>query len=213
MTMDMDFTDDFDALDSLNNLEQTYYQQGYKDGFEHGRLHGLFEGRAIGQEKAFEIWEEVGYIEGIALFWRAVAEKQTSSQAEGGKKVSPRAQNHIQTLLNLISTFPTDNPTPVPDNSSVQPDATMNAGTESLKPQDEPDLAVLLERIRARYKLLCSSLGVRPRLAVASRPEDTGPDLLPRETSGVEVGIVMGAEGSGVAKGMIDGVDTRMLRF
>jgi hypothetical protein len=89
----------------------------------------------------------------------------------------------------------------------------MNAGTESLKPQDEPDLAVLLERIRARYKLLCSSLGVRPRLAVASRPEDTGPDLLPRETSGVEVGIVMGAEGSGVAKGMIDGVDTRMLRF
>ena len=67
-----------------------YYQQGYKDGFEHGRLHGLFEGRAIGQEKAFEIWEEVGYIEGIALFWRAVAEKQTSGQAEGGKKVSPR---------------------------------------------------------------------------------------------------------------------------
>jgi hypothetical protein len=124
-----------------------------------------------------------------------------------------RAQNHIQTLLNLISTFPTDNPTPVPDVPSGQPDAAMNAETEHLSPKDEPDLAVLLERIRARYKLLCSSLGVRPRLAVASRPEDTGPDLLPKETSGVEVGVVMGAEGSGVAKGMIDGVDTRMLRF
>lgn len=120
-----------------------------------------------------------------------------------------RTQNHIQTLLNLISTFPTDNPTPIPDGQPIQ-EPMSDQGKE------DPDLAVLLERIRARYKLLCSSLGVRPRLAVASRPEDVAStDTGTTETSGVEGrdNVIMGAEGSGVAKGLIDGVDTRMLRF
>ena len=118
-----------------------------------------------------------------------------------------RAQSHIQTLLGLISTFPTDNPTPAPgDEPSDAPHS------DTLKPNEEPDLAVLLERIRARYKLLCSSLGVRPRLAVASNPEDTASNGA-IESSGIETATVRGAEGSGVARGMIEGVDTRLLRF
>ena len=75
---------------TLVTRDYSYYQQGYKDGFDHGRLHGLFEGRAIGQEKAFEIWEEVGFIEGIALFWRNVAERQEGGQISSGKKVTAR---------------------------------------------------------------------------------------------------------------------------
>lgn len=122
-----------------------------------------------------------------------------------------RAQAHIQTLLGLISTFPTDNPTPAPedDTSNAAPDA---SDSDTIKPNEEPDLAVLLERIRARYKLLCSSLGVRPRLAVASNPEETANNGA-IESSGVESATVRGAEGSGVARGMIEGVDTRLLRF
>jgi hypothetical protein len=46
-----------------------FYEEGYRSGFDHGRLHGLFEGRALGQEKCFELWEEVGYYEGFAGFW------------------------------------------------------------------------------------------------------------------------------------------------
>jgi primary-amine oxidase len=68
----------------------SYYEQGYKDGFDHGRLHGLFEGRAIGQEKAYEIWEEVGFMEGMALFWQSVATKQAEGQSSSGKKVTSR---------------------------------------------------------------------------------------------------------------------------
>lgn len=79
----------------------SHYEQGYKDGFDHGRLHGLFEGRAIGQEKAFEIWEEVGYIEGTALFWQSVI----SVQNQGGvvhKKVSSRYVRWIQLYTGRI---------------------------------------------------------------------------------------------------------------
>ncbi|KAG9047135.1 hypothetical protein FS837_002966 [Tulasnella sp. UAMH 9824] len=59
-------------LDELSNLEQSFYNSGYEDGFAHGRIHGLIEGRSLGKEKGFEIWEEVGFYRGFALFWIAV---------------------------------------------------------------------------------------------------------------------------------------------
>jgi hypothetical protein len=46
--------------------DPSFFQQGYQDGHAHGQLHGLFEGRELGKEKAFEIWEELGYYEGWA---------------------------------------------------------------------------------------------------------------------------------------------------
>jgi len=48
-------------------------------------LHGLFEGRELGKEKAFEIWEELGYYEGWAgLFLNNL--KQTGKE---GRYVIP----------------------------------------------------------------------------------------------------------------------------
>lgn len=51
----------------LTHTPNSFYSSGYQDGYDHGRLHGLFEGREIGKEKAYEIWEEVGYYEGWAM--------------------------------------------------------------------------------------------------------------------------------------------------
>lgn len=68
------------------------------------------------------------------------------------------------------------------------------------------DMAALLERIRARYKLVCSVLGVRPRLRVAGQaPSD-------------ESGAVPGAEGEqqdNKQKAFIGGrlVDTTRLKY
>lgn len=59
-------------LDSLLSLEDTFYQEGLASGQPHGELHGLFEGRALGREKCWELWEEVGYYEGAAQLWKAV---------------------------------------------------------------------------------------------------------------------------------------------
>jgi predicted transposase YdaD len=71
-----------DALDSLNSLEQSFYDEGLQSGTPHGQLHGLFEGRSLGREKGWELWEEVGYYEGVAKLWCAVLKAQGK---EGGR--------------------------------------------------------------------------------------------------------------------------------
>lgn len=68
--------------DYLLTLEERFYQEGLDSGTPHGQLHGLFEGRALGREKGWELWEEVGYYEGVAKLWKAVL---VSQGKEGGR--------------------------------------------------------------------------------------------------------------------------------
>lgn len=126
---------DFD-LESLVNVEQTFYDDGYKDGHAHGRIHGLIEGRALGREKGFEMWEELGFYEGFALMWRTI------HKSRGGHE--DRTAHHIDHLLDLIAQFPRVNP---------------SAGGAS-----DLDIPKLFRQIRSRYKALCAILGVRPTL-------------------------------------------------
>ncbi|EDR15972.1 uncharacterized protein LACBIDRAFT_243559 [Laccaria bicolor S238N-H82] len=157
---------DFD-LESLIHVEQTFYDSGFQDGFEHGRIHGLIEGRALGREKGFEMWEELGYYEGFALTWRAIHEKQS--------RQDHRSIPHIRNLLELISQFPTVNPSATDAASDV-------------------DISKLLRQIRSKYKILCSNLGVRPRLTASRQTpsqdheeEDMGPDDIPEQKSQLPV--------------------------
>ena len=62
-----------------------FYAQGYADGHAHGQLHGLFEGRELGREKGFELWEEVGYYEGTALFWMENIAGQSESRGKNAR--------------------------------------------------------------------------------------------------------------------------------
>ena len=57
-------------------------------------------------------------------------------------------------MLNLVSQFPRVNPSALPEGRN---------GTEDT----ELDITELLSKIRARYKALCASVGVRPRLRAA----------------------------------------------
>lgn len=120
MDIDMDNVDIFDAVDSVNHLESTqvqssclpfirmpfltslhfsrYYERGYQEGFEHGKLHGLFEGRELGQEKCFDWWEELGFIEGQAMFWKRLAVAQDNGRSDS-KKINPR----YVTLLEFLT--------------------------------------------------------------------------------------------------------------
>ncbi|KAG8854236.1 hypothetical protein FRB91_003849 [Serendipita sp. 411] len=137
-------------LEDLVDLEQRFYEVGYRDGMEHGRLHGLIEGRALGKEKGFEIWEEIGFYLAFASTWRAILTIQQSNDS--------RISTHLSHLLELIERFPMHNPSPKLGGDPVDPSG------ESI----EIDITALLNRIRGRYKALCSSLGTRPRLAPAS---------------------------------------------
>ena len=70
---------------------------------------------------------------------------------------SSRPLQNVNQLLALVGLFPTIN---LSDPDAPDDDAAAEAS-------NAPDLSALLERIRARYKLTCSSLGVRPRLTAA----------------------------------------------
>ncbi|KAF9817940.1 hypothetical protein IEO21_03134 [Rhodonia placenta] len=129
---------DFD-LESLVDVEQRFYDDGYHDGFAHGKIHGSIEGRALGREKGFEMWEELGFYEGFALMWQAIHAQQSRNE--------DRTAHHIRQLLDLIGQFPRVNP------SATEP--------------SDLDIPRLFRQIRSRYKALCATLGVRPTLRAA----------------------------------------------
>jgi hypothetical protein len=62
----------------IRKKQYRFYSNGYEDGYKHGRLHGLIDGRALGAEKGFELWEELGFYEGTARLWTAIASTDTS---------------------------------------------------------------------------------------------------------------------------------------
>lgn len=188
-----------DPLDSLNHVEASFFQSGYSAGFAHGKLHGLFEGRALGKEKGFELWEEVGYYEGVAGLWKLVLDRQDPESAGAAK--GKRALGHLETLIGLIALFPTQNSSASTANSrpgspvaSAHPAIAMSSasdGTASPAAQldgqgKETDIASLLERIRGRYKLVCSALGVRPRLSQVKVADDDAEGNDGQEVSGVD---------------------------
>ena len=115
-------------LDKLSTLEDVAYQDGYADGEAHGKLHGLFEGRELGTLKGFEVWEEIGFIQGAARFWLQVtlAEMQTGQSRKQAKQVQ-----QLESLLGMIDALPMDN-------------------------DESVNLFGGIEKIRAKYKLACS---------------------------------------------------------
>lgn len=67
---------------SRPRADSRFYDEGYAAGHAHGKLHGLFEGRQLGLEKAWEIWEEVGFYEGFA----SVVERKLAASGGSGRK-------------------------------------------------------------------------------------------------------------------------------
>jgi len=163
-------------LEELIHVEETFYKLGYEDGHAHGRLHGLIEGRALGAEKGFELWEELGFYEGAARLWTAAVSTETDA---GG--VDSRGAHHASALLALIERFPRKNPRP---------------------DEDGVDMSAQLRLIRSRYKAMCASFGVRSRLQPA--PAD-GPGLNEGTAGGQNIGADTGAKKKGQAVWTLSG--------
>ncbi len=71
-----------DALDSLFELENTFYQEGHDLGVQDGSRAGRIEGRLFGLEKAFEKYVVMGRLHGRSVVWagRLSSPSQTSSE-------------------------------------------------------------------------------------------------------------------------------------
>ncbi|KAL5501128.1 hypothetical protein ACEPAH_9515 [Sanghuangporus vaninii] len=135
-----------DYLGSILTLR--FYDSGYLDGVEHGKIHGSIEGRQLGREKGFEMWEELGFYEGFAKLWKTLSEH--------GKGKDNRVKHNASLLLDLIAQFPMENP--------------------SHPTLEELDIPKLFAQIRARYKVLCSILGVKPSLRASQSHASTSVD-------------------------------------
>ncbi|BEJ15842.1 hypothetical protein CspHIS471_0504470 [Cutaneotrichosporon sp. HIS471] len=187
-----------DIFDDALNLESKFYDEGYADGHAHGAQHGVFEGRQLGREKAWEVWDELGFYEGYARVWLCKLEGKV-----GRKEV--KSASHATALLGLIAGFPIVNPSAGAAPITAQDIALADIEAETSRTKSrsrgaspaaggEVDLEGLLMSIRARYRLLCTSLGTRPRLTAAKDGS---------ERAAVFEGI----------EGPMKGVDTRQLRF
>ncbi|GAA6007608.1 hypothetical protein JCM10207_006402 [Rhodosporidiobolus poonsookiae] len=146
-------------FDPLLSLEESFYQRGYASGLPHGELHGFIEGRELGREKAWEIWEEIGYAEGVGRLWKGVL------QMNG--KDSGRPAQSLEQLLALVDAFPTSNDSSSltqPSSSPSSPSSPASAGDST---EAELDIPALLSALRGKYRTACASLGVRPRMVAA----------------------------------------------
>lgn len=217
-----------DPFDTINTLEESAYRDGFQAGSAHGKLHGTFEGRQLGREKGFEIWDEVGFYEGTARFWKGVLAKQIENvPAPMRSRKQMKQLQHLNGLETLIAAFPTKNrsgaqlnpppPGSILDTSgSTAPEGDDEMGGAAGE-QDDPealaklDMSVLLERIRARYKTVCASLGIPARgLEAAAAGGEEGVASTPA-SSATDATTVDNNKNAAVIGGKV--VDTTQLRF
>jgi hypothetical protein len=97
-----------DDFDSLFNLEEEYYTEGYNLGVADGSRAGRIEGRLFGLEKGFEKFAAMGALAGRNAVWEARISDQNSATTEKESEFKlpklsggARLQKHLQTLFAL----------------------------------------------------------------------------------------------------------------
>ncbi|RMY71595.1 hypothetical protein D0863_05057 [Hortaea werneckii] len=101
-----------DPFDSLLNLEDEYFTEGYSLGVSDGTRAGRIEGRIFGLEKGYEKALEMGRLGGKAQVWQTrlqvPSDQQNQDQQDQSKttsikplKGSERLRKHIERLVEL----------------------------------------------------------------------------------------------------------------
>jgi hypothetical protein len=99
-----------DDFDSLFNLEEEYYTEGYNLGVADGSRAGRIEGRLFGLEKGFEKFAAMGSLAGRNAVWEARISDSNSAASTAEKETKfklpklsggARLQKHLQTLFAL----------------------------------------------------------------------------------------------------------------
>ena len=90
-----------DLFDSLLDLEEQYYNEGFQLGTADGTRAGHVEGRLFGLEKGFEKYLEMGRLQGRSVVW---TDRLPISQVGGTDVEDP--ENPGRTANNVISSVP-----------------------------------------------------------------------------------------------------------
>jgi hypothetical protein len=81
-----------DIFDSILDLEEQFYAEGYKLGVADGARTGRIEGRVFGLEKGFEKFLEAGRLHGRAIIW------QDQCRDNG----NDRLKKHVERMVSLV---------------------------------------------------------------------------------------------------------------
>ncbi|XP_069919877.1 protein LTO1 homolog isoform X2 [Oryctolagus cuniculus] len=145
-----------DVFDAIVMADERFHGQGYREGFEDGSSLGVREGRRHGAAQGARIGAEIGCYRGFALAWRhllrgCAAEDSVGApvgvgQAAGmvdrrGSVPRGRKRRVLESLIGLLQQFPYDDP-----------------AYERLQED--------LDRIRGKFRQLCSLLSVQPDFKV-----------------------------------------------
>ncbi|KAK2805970.1 hypothetical protein FQN50_005985 [Emmonsiellopsis sp. PD_5] len=96
---------DHDLLDSLLDLEEGFYKEGYDLGVSDGARAGYSEGSVFAVEKGFEKFQEMGRLYGKAIIWAKrlpgdhglllhPAEAESSPSSSSSKQQAPGNKEH-----------------------------------------------------------------------------------------------------------------------
>ena len=77
-----------DPFDSVLDLEETYYQEGYDLGVADGSRAGRIEGRVFGIEKGFEKFAAMGMLHGRAAVWASRLPRKKEQGKDNEKKAT-----------------------------------------------------------------------------------------------------------------------------
>ncbi|KAF2233805.1 DUF1715-domain-containing protein [Viridothelium virens] len=108
-----------DNFDSLLELEDEYYNEGFRLGVEDGSRAGRTEGRIFGLQMGFEKYVEMGQLSGNVAVWQARIPNQGTHLPVNGSRsdsnlqepqepllpalqANSRLQRHLQTLYALV---------------------------------------------------------------------------------------------------------------
>mmetsp|Transcript_2392 Transcript_2392/g.2662 ORF Transcript_2392/g.2662 Transcript_2392/m.2662 type:complete len:184 (-) Transcript_2392:25-576(-) len=90
-------------MDTLLNLEEEYYRQGYQEGQDFSTKQQYNEGKEYGYQTGFQRFLVIGYIQGLLNHW-----KENIEQYEKGVE-NKSLRNHISQLNELVQNIPTTN--------------------------------------------------------------------------------------------------------
>lgn len=177
---------------------QANFDDGHREGSEAGLQAGYNEGRKLGQQKAVEVGIELGYMRGVAeAFWQSMGTPSLASSDDekiDGTGATLRKMEKIgksaNELLSMIDAFPSPDEifqqaTDDVSEEKQQPshgdgedsNAEESGDSEQSKAQSggPVDISGRMQRIRAKFKLLCVQLKM-PEISLTRVMEEAKKD-------------------------------------
>jgi len=156
-----------------------YQREGGRDeGTSAGLRAGWEDGRALGRQKALDVGIELGYMRGVAMVLRSkilvdlpsalsedTGEKEVEASIVFSRRRAQKIEKSADDLIAAIAAFPTADDIFEEGQSDEghSPDDGGNVGDSEFAPKSKNgpiDITDKIQRIRARFKLLCVQMKV-----------------------------------------------------